>query len=302
MTVDVAAAAAYRDRIAAAVPEDARFTPLMTCFLTDDADADEISRGFDDGVFAAVKLYPAGATTNSASGVTDVARVSSVLERMQEISMPLLVHGEVTDPNVDVFDREAVFIENVLTPMMKDFPALRIVFEHVTTEQAVDFVAEAGENVAATITPHHLLINRNAMFQGGIRPHMYCLPVAKRERHRLALRRAATSGDASFFLGTDSAPHSSVAKESDCGCAGIFSAASALELYAQVFDEESALNRLEAFASLNGPGFYGLPVNEQTVTLVRGPSPAPKPVQTADGETVQPFFLSETLPWTLQVG
>jgi len=298
----VAAAEAYRDQIAAAVPEGAKFTPLMTCYLTDDADADEIVRGHEQGVFAAVKLYPAGATTNSASGVTDISQVSGVLERMQEISMPLLVHGEVTDPDVDVFDREAVFIDRVLTPMMKDFPALRVVFEHVTTEQAVEYVSGTGENIAATITPHHLLINRNAMFQGGIRPHMYCLPVAKRERHRLALRRAATSGDAGFFLGTDSAPHSAAAKESDCGCAGIFSAASAVELYAQVFDEEGALDRLEAFSSLNGPAFYGLPVNEETVTLVREPSPAPKPVQTADGETVLPFFLSETLPWTLQGG
>jgi dihydroorotase len=245
-------------------------------------------------VWIAAKLYPAGATTNSAHGVTDIARIRPALERMQDIGMPLLVHGEVTDPDIDVFDREAVFIERVLTPLMADFPALKVVFEHATTEQAVQFVEAAGSTVAATITPHHLHLNRNALFAGGLRPHAYCLPVVKRERHRLALRRAATSGSAKFFLGTDSAPHAQAAKEADCGCAGIFNAPFALESYATVFEEEGALDKFEAFASENGPRFYGLPLNEGKVTLERANCKVPDEIA-----GVVPFHSGETLRWRL---
>jgi len=292
----VAAAEAYRARILAALPDGTDFTPLMTCYLTDDADTREIARGFETGVWAAAKLYPAHATTNSAHGVTDMRNLHPALEAMQRIGMPLLVHGEVTDPEVDVFDREAVFIERVLTGLIRDFPALRIIFEHVTTAEAVAFVAGTGANVAATITPHHLVINRNAMFAGGLRPHAYCLPVAKRERHRLAVRAAAVSGTPSFFLGTDSAPHVRAAKESACGCAGIFNAPFALEAYAQVFDEEGALDRFEAFASLNGPAFYGLPPNESRVALERVPVAVPERID-ATGSSIVPFQAGETLSW-----
>ena len=296
--IDAAAAEAYRRRILAALPERSGFTPLMTCYLTDRSDAAEIAGGFESGAFAACKLYPAHSTTNSAQGVTDIAAIGPALEAMQRIGMPLLVHGEVTDPRVDIFDREAVFIERVLAGLARDFPALKIVFEHVTTEQAVAFVEGAGPNVAATITPHHLVINRNAMFKDGIRPHAYCLPVAKRERHRLALRRAATSGSAKFFLGTDSAPHEAGRKEAACGCAGIFNAAHALEAYATVFEEEGALDRLEAFASENGPRFYGLPLNEGQIVLERAPVTVPETLQAA-GAYVVPFQAGETLPWRL---
>jgi len=294
----VAAARAYRERIAAALPPGADFTPLMTCYLTDGADAAEIERGYQEGVFAAVKLYPAHATTHSAHGVTDIGRVMLVLERMAEISMPLLIHGEVTDPEVDIFDREAVFIERLLDPLRRRLPDLRIVLEHVTTEDAVAYVEAGGPNLAATITAHHLIINRNALFQGGIRPHLYCLPIAKREKHRRALRRAATSGSPSFFLGTDSAPHAIPTKETACGCAGIFTAAAALELYAETFEGEGALDRLEAFASLNGPAIYRLPVNESRVTLRREAWAVPERV--GDGElAVAPFRAGETLRWRL---
>ncbi|MEQ1725146.1 MAG: dihydroorotase [Sphingopyxis sp.] len=294
----VAAAVAYRDRIIAAIPAGVDFTPLMTCYLTDALAADEVRRGAAEGVFTAAKLYPAHATTNSAAGVTSIAAIAAVLDAMQAIGMPLLVHGEVTDPTIDIFDREAVFIERVLEPMLRDFPALRVVFEHITTSQAVDFVAAAGPNVAATITPHHLHINRNAMFAGGIRPHAYCLPVAKREAHRLALRKAATSGAPQFFLGTDSAPHSVAAKQSACGCAGIFNAPYALESYASVFDEEGALDKLEAFASEHGARFYGLPLNETTVTLLRDASVVPEQIAAA-GVNIVPFHAGETLGWSL---
>jgi len=296
---DRASARAYRGRILAAVPEDLSFEPLMTAYLTDETNPEEIAAGKAEGLFTAVKLYPAGATTNSASGVTDIQKTYPVLAKLQDIGMPLLVHGEVTDPAIDIFDREAVFIDRVLTPVLGDFPELKVVFEHATTEDAVDFVGASGPNVAATITAHHLIINRNALFQGGIRPHLYCLPVAKRERHRLALRRAATSGDVKFFLGTDSAPHPVSAKESDCGCAGIFSAPTAMELYAQVFEEEGALDKLEAFASLNGPDFYRLPVNEATLTLNRQERDDPEGVTTADGEAVKPFAIGERLRWSV---
>ena len=292
----IAAALAYRQRIVAALAPGAEFTPLMTCYLTDDADPEEIARGFAERVWAAVKLYPAHATTNSAHGVTDLDRVMPALERMAEIGMPLLIHGEVTDPEIDVFDREAVFLERVLDPLRRRLPGLHIVLEHITTEEAAGYVWNGGPNLAATITAHHLQINRNAIFAGGIRPHLYCLPIAKREKHRQALRHAATSGNAAFFLGTDSAPHAIPTKENACGCAGIFTAPCALELYAEVFEEEAALDRLEAFAALNGPRFYRLPVNEARVTLRREAMPVPKHVGEAGG-AVAPFRAGETLRW-----
>lgn len=289
---NVAAAEAYRERILAVLPAGSGFRPLMTCYLTDDADADEIARGFEQDVFAACKLYPANATTNSAHGVTDLARITAVLERMQRIGMPLLIHGEITDPEIDIFDREAVFIDRVFAPLLRDFAELRCVFEHITTADAVDFVRQGPPALAATITPQHLMLSRNALFAGGLRPHAYCLPVVKRERHRVAVRAAAVSGDPKFFLGTDSAPHSRAAKESACGCAGLFNAPFALESYATVFDEEDALDRLEAFASEYGPRFYGLPVNEDFVTLERGVVEVPAAI----GD-LTPFHAGETLGW-----
>ncbi|WP_068075512.1 dihydroorotase [Novosphingobium lentum] len=295
----VAAARAYRMRIAAAVPEGVAFTPLMTCYLTDGIDPDEIARGFAQGVFTAAKLYPAHATTGSAHGVTHIDHIMPALERMQAIGMPLLVHGEVTDADVDIFDREAVFIDRTLKPLVAALPGLKVVFEHITTAQAVAFVDANGPNVAATITPQHLHINRNAMLVGGIRPHAYCLPVAKRELHRLALRKAATSGSTKYFLGTDSAPHSVSAKESACGCAGIFNAPYALESYLAVFEAEGALDRFEAFASENGPRFYGLPLNDGTVTLERAAVEVPAVID-AGGTPIVPFHAGETLGWRLR--
>ncbi len=292
-----AAASAYRARIVAAT-RGTGFTPLMTCYLTDDADGADIAAGFADGIFTAAKLYPANATTNAAHGVTDMTRIMPVLERMAAIGMPLLIHGEVTDADIDVFDREAVFIDRTLAGLVANLPELKIVFEHITTAEAVAFVEQSGPQVAATITPQHLHINRNAMFVGGIRPHAYCLPVAKREAHRLALRKAATSGSPKFFLGTDSAPHEAATKESACGCAGIFNAPFAIESYAAVFDEEGALDRLEGFASEHGPRFYGLPLNEGTITLVRQANPVPDRL-TAPGGAVVPFHAGATLGWTL---
>lgn len=292
----VAAAEAYRARILAALPAGADFTPLMTCYLTDDADPAEIARGHAEGVFTACKLYPAHATTNAAHGVTDIRRLWPVLEAMQAIGMPLLIHGEVTDHEVDIFDREAVFIERTLTGLVRDFPELKIVFEHITTADAAAFVRAAGPHVAATITPQHLHINRNAMFAGGIRPHAYCLPVAKRETHRRAIVAAATSGDPKFFLGTDSAPHAREAKEAACGCAGIFNAPFALESYATLFETEGALDKLEGFASEYGPRFYGLPLNETRITLERAPIEVPAALPAADTSIV-PFHAGETLPW-----
>lgn len=294
--VSIAAAQDYRARILAALPEGADFTPLMTAYLTDDADPAEIARGYAEGVFAACKLYPANATTNSAHGVTDLRKLHGVLEAMQRIGMPLLIHGEVTDRDVDIFDREAVFIERLLAPLIRDFPALKVVLEHITTADAVDFVTGSGPTVAATITPQHLIINRNAIFDGGIRPHAYCLPIAKRERHRLAVRKAAVSGSPKFFLGTDSAPHMVGRKEAACGCAGIFNAPYALESYAGVFDAEGALDRLEGFASEHGPRFYGLPLNEGTVTLERAETLVPEAIVEGDVRVV-PFHAGETLEW-----
>lgn len=293
-----AAGAAYRDRIVAAIPPGVDFTPLIVAYLTDGSRPDDIAAGHAAGVFTAAKLYPAHATTGSAHGVTDIAAIYPVLDKMQAIDMPLLIHGEVTDHDVDIFDREAVFIDRTLTTVVRDFPALRIVFEHITTREAVQFVADSGPTIAATITPQHLHINRNAMFAGGIRPHAYCLPVAKREVHRLALRRAATSGHPRYFLGTDSAPHVRGAKESSCGCAGIFNARFAIESYAAVFDADGALDRLEGFASLHGPAFYKLPVNDTMITLERGEQVVPNSLPLGDSEIV-PFHAGETLGWRL---
>jgi len=291
-----AQAAAYRTRILAARPESSTFEPLMVLYLTDSTNPDDVAAGFAEGVLTACKLYPAHATTNSAHGVTDLKGIYPVLARMEAIGMPFLVHGEVTDADIDIFDREAVFIERVLAPALRDFPALRVVFEHITTREAAQFVTDGSENVAATITPHHLMINRNAIFAGGIRPHAYCLPIAKREEHRLALRAAAVSGNERFFLGTDTAPHVVAAKESGCGCAGIFNAPHALESYAAVFAEEGALDRLEAFASLNGPRFYRLPVNEGRIAIERATETVPQRLPMGDGEVV-PWMAGETLGW-----
>jgi len=286
----VEAARDYRKRIMEVT--DPGFTPLMTCYLTDNVEPDEVARGFEEKVWIAAKFYPAGATTNSASGVTDIRNVYPILARMEKIGMVLCVHGEVTDPEVDVFDREAVFIDRILKLIVRDFPGLKIVLEHITTKDAADFVDASGPRIAATITPQHLIINRNAIFAGGLRPHAYCLPVAKREKHRLAVRKAATSGLENIFLGTDSAPHSREAKESACGCAGIFNAPFALESYATVFEEEGALDKLEAFTSLNGARFYDLALNEGTVTLERAEVTVP-----AEIEGIVPFHAGETLRW-----
>jgi dihydroorotase len=291
----VADAAAYRERILAALPAGLAFEPLMTLYLTDNTSPEEILKAKASGFVHAVKYYPAGATTNSDSGVTDIRRVGNALEAMQEAGMPLLLHGEVTGPGVDVFDREAMFIERILAPLLQRLPRLRVVLEHITTRQAAEFVAAAPANVGATITVHHLLYNRNAMFQGGIRPHYYCLPVLKRETHREALVAAATSGNPKFFLGTDSAPHVTSAKEAACGCAGIYTAHAAIELYAEAFEAAGALDRLEGFASHFGPDFYGLPRNTESLTLVRESHTVPA---RHDGG-ITPLRANERLTWRL---
>jgi len=278
-----AQAAGYRDRILAALPDGARFEPLMTLYLTETTDPEDVAAAATSGLVMAVKLYPAGATTNSASGVRDFDRVRGVLERMAEIGLPLCVHGEVTDAQVDIFDREAVFIEQVLDPVRRATPGLKVVMEHVTTKDGVDYVRSADNDLAATLTTHHLIINRNHILAGGIRPHYYCLPVAKRETHRLALREAATSGDVRFFSGTDSAPHSDRLKEAACGCAGCFTAPNSLACLAHIFEEEGALDRLEAFASLNGPAFYGLAPNQDRIALVKQAEPVAYPAKIETG-------------------
>ena len=296
-------AAAYRDRILAALPENASFEPLMTLYLTETTDADDLSAAAASGLVRAVKLYPAGATTNSDSGVRDFDKVVPVLERMAEIGLPLCVHGEVTDPDIDIFDREAVFIDRVLDPLRRRIPGLRVVMEHVTTSDGVDYVRSADSDLGATITTHHLIINRNHILAGGIRPHYYCLPVAKREKHRLKLRAAATSGDARFFLGTDSAPHSDGAKECACGCAGIFTAINTLSCLAHVFEEEGALDRLETYTSLAGPAFYRLPANEDRITLTRQEAPVdyPSTIETGAG-SVTVFDPGFPLYWAVTGG
>lgn len=288
----------YRERILGALPDGAKFEPLMTLYLTDDTPPEEISRAKLSGRVFGVKLYPAGATTHSDEGVTRLSRCLHTLEKMEEVGLPLLVHGESTDPAIDIFDREKAFLEEVLGPALERFPRLKVVLEHVTTRDAVQFVEVMGENIAATITAHHLLLNRNALFLGGIRPHHYCLPVLKREQHREALVEAATSGNPKFFLGTDSAPHARSAKEAACGCAGIYTAHAAIELYAAAFEEAGALDRLEAFASVHGPGFYGLPVNEEKITLVRQEWTVPE--ELAFGATrLVPLRAGETIPWKI---
>jgi dihydroorotase len=281
--VTTADAVAYRNRILSGLPQAHDFTPLMTLYLTESTSPEDVEAGFRDGVVTAVKLYPAGATTNSQSGVRDIAKAYPVLKRMAAIGMPLCVHGEVTDPAIDIFDREAVFIERVLDPLRRRLPELRVVMEHITTKEGVDYARSGGDNLGATITTHHLIINRNAILAGGIRPHYYCLPVAKRETHRLALREAATSGDRRFFLGTDSAPHVDPLKECACGCAGIYTSINTMSCLAHVFEEEGALERLEAFASLNGPAWYGLPANEETIRLVRRAEPVAFPARIETG-------------------
>lgn len=296
----VAQAAAYRARILDALPPGMAFAPLMTLYLTDNLPADEIDRAKDSGFVHAAKLYPAGATTNSDAGVTDLGKCAATLARMERLGMPLLVHGEVTDPAVDIFDREAVFVERVLSPLLKDFPALKVVLEHITTKDGAEFVKSAGANVAATITAHHLLLNRNAIFAGGIRPHHYCLPVLKRETHRQALVAAATSGDPKFFLGTDSAPHAKSAKEGACGCAGCYTAHAGIELYAEAFEAAGALDRLEGFASRFGPAFYGLPCNADTITLVRDPWTVPAQQALLEGDPLVPLRAGETIAWRLE--
>lgn len=294
----VEAAQAYRARITAALPAGVQFEPLMTLYLTDNTPPDEIVRAQQSGVVHAVKLYPAGATTNSDAGVTDLAKCYATLEMMQETGMPFLLHGEVTDPAVDVFDREAVFIERVLMPLLQRFPRLKVVLEHITTLQAAEFVQAAPANVAATITAHHLLYNRNAMFSGGMRPHYYCLPVLKREIHRTALVTAATSGSPKFFLGTDSAPHPVHAKEAACGCAGIYTAHAAIELYAEAFERAGALDKLENFSSRFGPQFYGLPVNTDSITLEKLDWTVPQVLPLGEAELV-PLRAGETIGWKL---
>lgn len=294
----VAAAADYRRRILASLPAGSRFEPLMTLYLTETTPVDEISRASASDSVVAVKYYPAGATTNSQSGVRDLSRVYPVLEAMERLELPLLLHGEVTDPDVDIFDRERVFIERHLLPLQARFPALRMVLEHITTRDAVEFVTSAPANVAATITAHHLLLNRNALFEGGMRPHNYCAPILKRETHRAALLRAATGGDPHFFLGTDSAPHPREAKESDCGCAGLYTAHAALELYAEAFEQAGQLDRLEAFASFHGPDFYRLPRNQQRIALERTPWMVPDEYPLAQS-TCKPMRAGESVGWTV---
>ncbi|MCX8956390.1 dihydroorotase [Erwinia psidii] len=292
----VAAAIAYRERIMAALPAGHSFTPLMTCYLTDSLDADEVEKGFSAGVFTAAKLYPAHATTNSSHGVTNIAAIAPVLERMQKIGMPLLVHGEVTDAHIDIFDREARFIDTVMEPLRIQYPELKVVFEHITTQDAAAYVQEGNRFLAATITPQHLMFNRNHMLVGGIRPHLYCLPVLKRNVHQQALRKVVASGNTRFFLGTDTAPHLRQRKEASCGCAGVFNAPTSLPAYATVFEEMDALQHFEAFCSENGPRFYDLPLNEGSIRLVRQPWTVPESVKLGD-DTLVPFLAGETLNW-----
>ncbi len=295
----VAAARAYRDRILAAVPQGHNFTPLMTCYLTNSLAASELVSGFEQGVFTAAKLYPANATTNSSHGVSDVTGIYPLFEQMQKIGMPLLIHGEVTDPAVDIFDREARFIEQVMEPIRRHFPELKIVFEHITTKEAAQYVQAGNRFLGATITPQHLMFNRNHMLVGGIRPHLFCLPILKRNVHQEALRQAVASGSDRFFLGTDSAPHLKHRKESSCGCAGCFNAPNAIPAYAAVFEQLGALEHLEAFCSLNGPRFYGLPLNEDFIELQRVPTTQPEEIALGN-ESVIPFLAGETLNWSLK--
>lgn len=295
----VASAIAYRERILAAIPEGHKFTPLMTCYLTNTLDVNELTLGFEQGVFTAAKLYPANATTNSTHGVSDIPAIYPLFEQMQKIGMPLLIHGEVTDAAVDIFDREAHFIDKILEPIRRQFPELKIVFEHITTKDAADYVLAGNRFLGATITPQHLMFNRNHMLVGGIRPHLFCLPILKRSTHQEALRQAVASRSERFFLGTDSAPHARHRKESSCGCAGVFNAPSALPAYASIFEEMNALQHLEAFCSLNGPRFYGLPANEDFVELVRVPFQQPEEISLGN-ESIIPFLAGQTINWSVK--
>ena len=295
----VASAIAYRERILAALPAGHNFTPLMTCYLTNPLDVKELTTGFEQGVFTAAKLYPANATTNSNHGVSDIPAIYPLFEQMQKIGMPLLIHGEVTEAAVDIFDREARFIDQILEPVRRQFPELKIVFEHITTKDAADYVLAGNRFLGATITPQHLMFNRNHMLVGGIRPHLFCLPILKRSTHQEALRQAVASGSDRFFLGTDSAPHAKHRKESSCGCAGVFNAPSALPAYTTVFEEMDALEHLEAFCSLNGPRFYGLPVNQDFVELVKAPFQQPEEIPLGD-ESVIPFLAGQTINWSVK--
>ncbi|CRY54218.1 MULTISPECIES: dihydroorotase [Yersinia] len=295
----VSSAIAYRDRILAAVPAGHKFTPLMTCYLTDSLDINELTAGYEQGVFTAAKLYPANATTNSNHGVSDIPAIYPLFEQMQKMGMPLLIHGEVTDAAVDIFDREARFIDQVMEPIRRHFPELKIVFEHITTKDAADYVLAGNRFLGATITPQHLMFNRNHMLVGGIRPHLFCLPILKRSTHQEALRQAVASGSDRFFLGTDSAPHAKHRKESSCGCAGVFNAPSALPAYATVFEELNALQHLEAFCSLNGPRFYDLPVNDDYVELVRSPFQQPEEI-TLGNESIVPYLAGQTINWSVK--
>ncbi|CFB69582.1 dihydroorotase [Yersinia enterocolitica] len=295
----VTSAIAYRERILAAIPAGHKFTPLMTCYLTNTLDVNELTLGFEQGVFTAAKLYPANATTNSTHGVSDIPAIYPLFEQMQKIGMPLLIHGEVTDAAVDIFDREARFIDQILEPIRRQFPELKIVFEHITTKDAADYVLAGNRFLGATITPQHLMFNRNHMLVGGIRPHLFCLPILKRSTHQEALRQAVASGSERFFLGTDSAPHAKHRKESSCGCAGVFNAPSALPAYASVFEEMNALQHFEAFCSLNGPRFYGLPVNEDFVELVRVPFQQPEEISLGN-ESIIPFLAGQSINWSVK--
>ncbi|EKN3946232.1 TPA: dihydroorotase [Yersinia enterocolitica] len=295
----VTSAIAYRERILAAIPAGHKFTPLMTCYLTNTLDVNELTLGFEQGVFTAAKLYPANATTNSTHGVSDIPAIYPLFEQMQKIGMPLLIHGEVTDAAVDIFDREARFIDQILEPIRRQFPELKIVFEHITTKDAADYVLAGNRFLGATVTPQHLMFNRNHMLVGGIRPHLFCLPILKRSTHQEALRQAVASGSERFFLGTDSAPHAKHRKESSCGCAGVFNAPSALPAYASVFEEMNALQHFEAFCSLNGPRFYGLPVNEDFVELVRVPFQQPEEISLGN-ESIIPFLAGQSINWSVK--
>ncbi|WP_127956410.1 dihydroorotase [Serratia microhaemolytica] len=294
----IAKARRYRERILAAIPANHHFTPLMTCYLTDSLTASELVTGFEQGVFSAAKLYPAHATTNSSHGVSDISAIYPLFEQMQNIGMPLLIHGEVTDPTVDIFDREARFIEQVMMPIRRQFPELKIVFEHITTKEAAQYVLEGDRFLAATVTPQHLMFNRNHMLVGGIRPHLFCLPILKRNIHQEALRAAVASGCDRFFLGTDSAPHTRLRKESSCGCAGVFNAPNAIAVYATIFEQLGALDQLEAFSSLNGPRFYGVPLNEDFIVLTRSAVTQPSEILVAD-ESIVPFLAGEQINWSV---
>ncbi len=297
--INIDLATNYKKSILDALPDDSNFQPLMTLYLTDNVDIKQLEQGYMDGIFTAAKLYPANATTNSSFGVSDIKNIDSAIKLMADMGMPLLIHGEVTDKNIDIFDREAIFIDKILKPLIDKNSNLKIVLEHITTKQAVDFVKQSGDNIAATITPHHMMINRSDIFNGGINPHLYCLPIAKRESHRIAVRQAATSGNHKFFLGTDSAPHIIGNKENSCGCAGIFNAPSAIEIYTSIFAADDMLANLERFISINGAKFYGLPINKDFITIKKQDHIIDKIITTRHNEKILPFMAGEKINWTI---